>query len=325
MSNPGDRSHAMGAEEGLSDPALPPMVSARLALLERALRDAETELQDTRRVVERQNATMQLFERVLESAPLVLWAIDQDGRYTASEGKGLELLGMKPREAVGLSALEMFKDNPAIASALVRALSGEESRLVTTPAPDVYFENWYLPLRGDDGRVRGVAGLALDASERIRSERQAREKLDLIERQSATIRALATPIIQVWDEVVCLPVIGTVDSARTAEMMQGLLETIVREQARYAIVDLTGVKVVDTSTADHLIQLFRAARVLGVEGVLCGIRPAVAQTIVGLGLDLGSVRTTRSLRDALKWCIRTQDHEAAGSRAAPQAPAGPRS
>ena len=86
--------------------------------------------------------------------------------------------------------------------------------------------------------------------------------------------------------------------------MQGLLESIVREQARYAIVDLTGVEVVDTSTADHLIQLFRAARVLGVEGILCGIRPAVAQTVVALGLELGSVRTMRSLRDALKWCIR---------------------
>jgi rsbT co-antagonist protein RsbR len=118
--------------------------------------------------------------------------------------------------------------------------------------------------------------------------------------------ALTTPIIEVWDEVLCLPVIGTVDGARTAEMMQGLLESIVRQQARYAIVDLTGVRVVDTSTADHLIQLFQAARVLGVEGVLCGIRPAVAQTIVGLGLDLGAVKTMRTLRDALKWCIRAR-------------------
>jgi rsbT co-antagonist protein RsbR len=105
--------------------------------------------------------------------------------------------------------------------------------------------------------------------------------------------------------VLCLPVIGTVDSARTADMMQALLEAIVRDQARYAIVDLTGVEVVDTSTADHLIQLFKAAKVLGVDGVLCGIRPAVAQTVVALGLELGSVKTMRTLRDALKWCIRS--------------------
>ena len=90
----------------------------------------------------------------------------------------------------------------------------------------------------------------------MNGEGELREKLALIERQSATIRALATPIIQVWDEVLCLPVIGTVDSARTADMMQGLLDAIVREQARYAIVDLTGVEVVDTSTADHLSSSF---------------------------------------------------------------------
>jgi rsbT co-antagonist protein RsbR len=162
-------------------------------------------------------------------------------------------------------------------------------------------------------------GLGIDATERVKGEQELREKLELIERQSATIRSLATPIIQVWDEVLCLPVIGTVDSARTADMMQGLLEAIVREQARYAIVDLTGVEVVDTSTADHLIQLFRAAKVLGVDGILCGIRPAVAQTVVALGLELGSVRTMRSLRDALKWCIRASSQARARAANGPAA------
>ena len=165
-----------------------------------------------------------------------------------------------------------------------------------------------------------IFGVAMDATDRLRTERELRDKLEVIERQSSTIRALATPVIQVWDEVLCLPVIGIVDSARTAEMMQGLLESIVREQARYAIVDLTGVEVVDTSTADHLIQLFRAARVLGVEGILCGIRPAVAQTVVALGLELGSVRTMRSLRDALKWCIRARGEGSAGARSARPSP-----
>lgn len=254
-----------------------------------------------------------LFDRLLDTAPLVLWAVDEQGTYTISEGKGLELLGFQAGEQVGLNALDMFKDHADTARALVRALSGEESRVMTTLAPGAHFENWYMPLRSFDGSVHGVMGLGIDASERVKSEQEQREKLALIERQSATIRALATPIIQVWDEVLCLPVIGTVDSARTADMMQGLLEAIVREQARYAIVDLTGVEVVDTSTADHLIQLFRAAKVLGVDGILCGIRPAVAQTVVALGLELGSVRTMRSLRDALKWCIRARRERRAGS------------
>lgn len=244
-------------------------------------------------------------------APLWLWAVDREGRYTMSEGR-LALFGVKPGELVGVSALEAFRDHhPDVVDALRRALDGQESRTVTSPSPGVELETWYVPLRGSDGQPSGAAGMAMDASDRLRTERELRDQLEVIERQSSTIRALATPVIEVWDQVLCLPVIGIVDSARTAEMMQGLLESIVQEQARYAIVDLTGVEVVDTSTADHLIQLFRAARVLGVEGILCGIRPAVAQTVVALGLELGSVRTMRSLRDALKWCIRARSDDRA--------------
>ncbi len=279
-----------------------------------AQRKAEREIREKLAIIARQNDTLQMFSRVLDTAPLVLWAVDSDGNYTMSEGSGLDLLGFRPGEQVGLNALEMFKDHAENAQALVRALAGDESRIMTTPSTGVHFENWYMPLRARDGTIHGVMGLGIDASDRVKSELDLREKLELIERQSATIRSLATPIIQVWDEVLCLPVIGTVDSARTADMMQGLLEAIVREQARYAIVDLTGVEVVDTSTADHLIQLFRAAKVLGVDGILCGIRPAVAQTVVALGLELGSVKTMRSLRDALKWCIRMRNDPRANGR-----------
>lgn len=274
-----------------------------LALEVTAEKLVEAELREKLATIEEQRSTIELFNRALNSAPLVLWTIDAKGDYTLSEGKGLELIGFKRGEAVGLNALEMFRGMP-IEGAIKGALAGQEMTLVTEAAPGVFFENWYMPLKNaQTGDVTGVMGLAIDSSERLRGERELREKLDLIERQSATIRALATPIIRVWDEVLCLPVIGTVDSQRTADMMESLLQSIVREQARFAIVDLTGVEVVDTSTADHLIRLFKAAKVLGVDGVLCGIQPAVAQTVVALGMDLGEVRTMRTLQDALRWCI----------------------
>jgi anti-anti-sigma factor len=274
-------------------------------------RDAERALREQLALIEKQNSTLQNLSRVLASAPLMLFSTDDAGNIQSCEGRGLEALGFTSADLVGLNALELYKEQADIAGAIVRALAGEESRAMTRPAPGVFFDSWFMPLKGADGSPQGAIGLAIDASERVKGENELRGKLALIERQSATIRALATPIIKVWDEIVCLPVIGTVDSARTAEMMQALMEAIVREQAQFAIVDLTGVEVVDTSTADHLIQLFRAARVLGVEGVLCGIRPAVAQTVVALGLDLGAVKTMRSLRDALRWCI--------GSRVQPRA------
>jgi rsbT co-antagonist protein RsbR len=262
--------------------------------------------------------TSRLFAQVVEQASLVLWAMDADGVCTLSSGRGLEILASLSGSAVGQNMFDIYKDAPDVLGAVVRALAGEEARIVSTVG-QTHFDTWLLPVREADGSISGVVGLAIDVTERAESEKELRDKLELIGRQSATIRALATPIIQIWDEVLCLPVIGTVDSARTADMMQGLLESIVREQARYAIVDLTGVDVVDTSTADHLIRLFRAAKVLGVDGILCGIRPAVAQTVVGLGLDLASVRTMRSLRDALHWCMRARAkaavHRAGGLRA----------
>ena len=257
-------------------------------------------------VTARQQVMLKTFSHIVDTTPVVLWATDSSGVLTMHEGKGLERVGMQPRVNVGQNMFELFKDFPHVLEAVVRGFGGEESRMVDPFPGDIHFDSWILPMKGEDGAIHGVVGLAIDATDRVRKERELEEKLELIGRQSATIRALATPIIQIWDEVICLPIIGTVDSERTADMMHGLLEAIVREQARYAIVDLTGVEVVDTSTADHLIRLFRAAKVLGVDGVLCGIRPAVAQTVVALGLDLTSVRMMRSLRDALMWCIRAR-------------------
>ena len=254
--------------------------------------------------VEQHNATLKILSVALETAPLILWGIDKNGVGTHSSGKALERLGMKPGESVGMNLLEYYKDSPEALAPIMKALNGEEVR-TSAALGKTHLETWYMPVHTHDGHIDGCIGLSIDITDRVRTELELREKLELIEAQSATIRALATPIIQVWDGILCLPVIGTVDSARTADMMESLLSALVRERARFAIIDLTGVEVVDTSTADHLLQLFRAARVLGVHGVLCGIRPAVAQTVVTLGADLGSVRTMRSLRDALKWCFQS--------------------
>jgi rsbT co-antagonist protein RsbR len=273
-----------------------------LALDTTSERLAELELREKLTTIEKQRERIELFDRALNTAPLVLWTCDDQGVFTLSEGKGLELIGLTPTEAVGLSGLEMYRGTP-LETHLREAIAGKPSTVVAEAAPGIFFDSYYLPLADHAGRPLGAMGLAIEASHRLRAERELREKLELIERQSATIRALATPIIRVWDEILCLPVIGTVDSQRTADMMTGLLESIVAEQARYAIVDLTGVAVVDTTTADHLIKLFKAAKVLGVAGVLCGIQPAVAQTVVALGMDLGDVVTMRTLEEALKWCI----------------------
>ncbi len=125
-----------------------------------------------------------------------------------------------------------------------------------------------------------------------------------IEAQQDAIHSMSTPIIQVWDDIVTMPVVGLVDSVRATDMKNSLLETVGRSGAKFAIVDLTGVDTVDTATADHLLKIMRAVGLLGARCVITGIQPSVAQIIVALGLDMQGVITLRSLREGLKYCMR---------------------
>jgi rsbT co-antagonist protein RsbR len=166
-------------------------------------------------------------------------------------------------------------------------------------------ENWLIPIPDGEGEV-SIASISLDITEATRGERELRAKLEVIEKQQEMIRELSTPIIEVWDGVLTLPIVRLVDSTRTAELMQNLLEAIARTRAHFAVLDLTGVSVVDTGTASHLIGLIQAIRLLGAEGILTGIHPSIAGTFVGLGVDLSHVAVFATLRDALEHCINAQ-------------------
>lgn len=149
-----------------------------------------------------------------------------------------------------------------------------------------------------------LANLKREVEERQQVEMQLREKLAFIHRQEEAIRAMSTPIIQIWDGVLTLPVVGSLDSSRASSMMEQLLAEIVRTRSRFAILDLTGVDMVDTATADHLLKIMRAVELLGARCVVTGIRPGVAQTMVSLGVDLASISTLRNLQEGLKACMR---------------------
>lgn len=123
---------------------------------------------------------------------------------------------------------------------------------------------------------------------------------ELAERTAMALRELSTPIITVWQGVLALPVIGTVDTERASEMMDTLLSRVMSDQATHVIIDITGVVVLDTRTADHFIKMGQAVRLLGSSCFLTGISPAIAQTITQLDINTGSVRTVRRLSDALK-------------------------
>ncbi|MBK9267004.1 MAG: STAS domain-containing protein [Polyangiaceae bacterium] len=128
-------------------------------------------------------------------------------------------------------------------------------------------------------------------------------QLQTIERQRIAIRELSVPIIDVWDDIITLPLVGAIDSARASEMTEKLLQRISERGADYVLIDLTGVDIVDTMTAAHLVRLTHAAKLLGARCVLTGVRPEVARTLVEIGVHLGGLMTLRTLRDGLRACL----------------------
>ncbi len=158
---------------------------------------------------------------------------------------------------------------------------------------------------------------ALRDTEASRAELE--RKLEVIDAQRMTIQELSTPIIDVWDDVLALPLVGTIDTRRASELTESLLARVATTNAKTVIVDLTGVEVLDTSTADHLGRLARASSLLGCDCVLTGISPAIARTLVALDVDLGTLRTKRTLRDALSECVAAKTGKSAPAARA-QAP-----
>ncbi len=164
-----------------------------------------------------------------------------------------------------------------------------------------------LALLGDDANAyadfvpfsKFVDGLGLLTFETYAQAREA-----VIINQTEALLELSTPVVKLWDGVVAVPLVGTLDSARTQVVMESLLQTLVSTGSAHAIIDITGVPAVDTQVAQHLLKTVVAARLMGAECVISGIRPQIAQTIVGLGIEFGDITTKASLADALKLTLR---------------------
>jgi rsbT co-antagonist protein RsbR len=158
----------------------------------------------------------------------------------------------------------------------------------------------------EDGKVVRLIGAFQDIDSFKRREIELQEKLAIINEQRSAIRALSAPIIQVWDRVIALPVVGTLDEERAEEITGRLLDAVAANASRYAILDLTGVETVDEGTAQHLVKIIRAIQLLGTKSIVTGIRPAMAQTLIALGAGFGGARTVSNLREAIKISMRDE-------------------
>ncbi|MEU9073937.1 STAS domain-containing protein [Kitasatospora sp. NPDC004745] len=154
----------------------------------------------------------------------------------------------------------------------------------------------------------------LDALGLFTIEVYARTREEIISAQAEQLLELSTPVVKLWEGVLAVPLVGTLDSARTQIVMETLLQSLVDSEAEHAIIDITGVPAVDTEVAQHLLKTVVAARLMGAECTISGIRPQIAQTLVALGVQFGDIVTKATLADALRYVLQRigGDHAVTG-------------
>jgi len=308
-------------------------LKAEIAALQKKLEERERSEASLR-------AENETLRSLVDQLPVGVWATDLQGNVIVANPECQRLLGnpepasmAPPVDAWGKGAVYLHADKatpyPLEELPHVRALRGEMVRtaevfLRNEYVPDgVWHEVHSAPLRDVAGAQRGAVSVFINSESRKNFEEEVAlrnkelvasesEKSELIARLRMAVQELSTPILTLWEDVLALPVIGVVDSRRSAEMMERLLDEIVRSQSRFVIIDLTGVEVIDTSTADHFMKLVKAVNLIGARCVLTGIRPAVAQTLVDLDVNFGQLETLRNLKHGLRYCLRWLDAEDTG-------------
>lgn len=204
---------------------------------------------------------------------------------------------------------------------LVRASRGEQVRdyelLIKTPA---FSEGRWISVSGSPMPGGAAVCVLRDITDRKRLEadlahrneelaRQTAENADLIEQLRLAVDELTTPVLELWDDILALPVVGVVDTVRSTRMMERVLSEVVSRRCRFVIIDVTGVELIDTSTADRFLRIARSIELLGAECIMSGVQPAVAQSLAALGVDLRGLTTQRNLKRALDFCIARQQQE----------------
>jgi rsbT co-antagonist protein RsbR len=220
------------------------------------------------------------------------------------------------REAVGSGTADIQSPSWANARQMLDELSATRAHQGFSPSETAIFifslkDVLFDSLRQAEGQdAAAIAALLRNTSTLLdklglyTTEVYQRSREHVIIRQQQELMELSTPVVTLWQGVLALPVIGTLDSARTQVVMENLLQRIVESGASIAIIDITGVPTVDTLTAQHLLKTVAAARLMGADCIISGIRPQIAQTIVHLGVDLGTVVTKATLADAFAVALR---------------------
>ncbi|MDI1480487.1 PAS domain S-box protein [Polyangium sp. y55x31] len=264
-----------------------------------------------------------MLHAVMTNAPIMLFVKDLEGRYTLTNRAFDEGMGFEPNFAIGKMEAEVLP--PAVLARHraddQRVFDGGEPLQIETSIPTKNGTRVFLgskfPLFDTNGKAYALCGIASDITDLRRVEaEQATFQVRIIEAQRETLRELSTPLLPIASGVVLMPLVGAIDESRAALVLEALLQGVVAHHAEVAILDITGVRTVDTPVALGLVQATQAAGLLGAEVVLTGVRPAAAQTLVELGIDMRGIKTVSTLEQGVSHAIARS-----GRRARRNAPA----
>jgi len=236
--------------------------------------------------------------RVLDQLPTPVFAVDLEQRIIFMNKAGCSFLGMEMDDIRGKFCYDLLNsqhcgtEDCRMKKALTDGETCTARNEVSIGGRSIPIEYTVAPLLDDNGNIIGSLEYAIDITERVRDEKRIRE-------QTRTIQDISTPAISLWEGIIVLPVLGIVDSMRAKQMMNTMLNKIKETSAKTIILDIQGVAAVDTAVSNHLIKITKATKLMGCRCIISGISPAVAESLVQLGIDLGDVATNSSLRDAL--------------------------
>ncbi|MEO7912147.1 MAG: PAS domain-containing protein [Roseiflexaceae bacterium] len=267
--------------------------------------------------------SFELLQRVIDTFPDPIFVKDLQHRWIACNSAHCTLMGRPYAAIIGHSDPDYFPpeqvtifwqgDDQVISTG--QPIENEEMHAQMDGSVRVIWTRKF-PLKNVQGDVIGVCAIITDITDFRRKQEQVAAleaeitaQLEVIQGQNAMLDELSVPVIQVWEDILLLPLVGAIESRRAAQVMENLLESVGRTSAQIVIIDITGVPIVDTSVASYLIRAVQATQLLGCQSILVGISPEIAQTLVGLGVDFSRITTRATLQNGLEYALKRLNYD----------------
>jgi len=262
--------------------------------------------------LKKENKKLQLDRNLLNSLlkhiPENVYFKDRESRFVRVSYAFVDYMGFNnPDEIIGKTDFDLFDEEharPAFEDEQKIMKTGEplqlEEKEVYPDGNEKWVETTKVPRYDEKGKIEGTFGISRDVTEKKLWEEEREKK---IEAQRDELIELSTPIIDVWEGVLTVPILGSLDSERASRVSEALLTRIVEKRVGVAIIDISGISAVDSAVADRLIRTAKAVRLVGAEAILTGVGVEIAQTIADLGIDMEGLKTMSTLKDGLRYVI----------------------